>query len=226
MVERMDYKIRYNIERVPKDLVEAFQGLETAIVSDSMGRINTMSYDMKPLWRGARLCGPAVTVQLWPADNLTCHKAVEVAEAGDVLVIDGAGYLDASPWGELISLSCQVRGIQGAVIDGACRDVAALERMKFPVFARAVTPRGTVKESFGSINHPIQCGGIPVNPGDLIIGDDDGVVVIPRKMASEILSLSKARVEKEETLRKDLLEGKLLLHLLGLEDMLKRKGIK
>jgi len=222
----LEYRIRYDIERVSKRLVEAFKELETAIVSDSMGRSNAMSHDIKPIWRGARVCGPAVTVQSWPADNLTCHKAVEVAEPGDVLVIDGAGYLDASPWGALISLSCQVKGIQGVVIDGGCRDVAEIERMRFPVFARAITPRGTVKESFGRINYPIKCGGVLVNPGDLILGDEDGVVVVPREKASEILSLSKERVEKEEKLRREILQGKLLLHLLGLEETLKRKGIK
>ena len=150
--------------------------------SDTMGRQGSMDHTIGPLFPEAALCGPAVTVKAFPADNLIFHKALQLVRPGDVLVIDVDEYKDAAGWGELMSISAQVQGVAGIVLNGAVRDREAIRRLGFAVFCAAVVPRGTYKAHPGSINVPVSVGGLAVHPGDIVVGDADGVVVVPRTM--------------------------------------------
>lgn len=163
-----------------------------------------------------KMAGPAVTVKCHPADNLTIHKAVATAEPGSVLVIDCGGFTARGVFGELFAVSCVAHQIAGVVIDGACRDREELIDMNFPVFSRGVNPNGTRKEVCGVVNQPITCGGIVVNPGDIIVGDADGVVRIAKECAEDVLQKAKAKQAKEDDLRKALAAGKTTLELLDL----------
>ena len=207
------------------ELIEAFTGLAAAVVGDALDRQNCMNHTMQPLFSGARLCGPALTVKAVPRDNLMVHKAMQLARPGDVIVIATGGYQEASPWGELLSLSARQRGVAGIVIEGGVRDRDDITQLGFPVFSTAVLPRGTVKASPGSINVPIAIAGITVSPGDLVIGDSDGVAVVPLADAPEILESAQAIVAKEATLRERILQGELLFDVLELAPLLERPDV-
>jgi 4-hydroxy-4-methyl-2-oxoglutarate aldolase len=206
-------------------LVKGFQGIPTGVVSDAMGRCNSMAAAIKPVWAGARVLGPALTVRTFPADNLMIHKAVTLAKPGDVVVVNAGGYEDTAVFGDLLGCSMQVHGLAGIVVDGAVRDVEGLAAIGFPTFARAVLPMGPFKDSPGAINLPISCGGIAVRPGDIILGDADGVIVIPQEHAGEILAKSQASVGKEQQLRERIKQGELLYDILKLGDVLKGLGV-
>ena len=206
-------------------LVKGFEGIPTGMVSDAMGRGNSMAAEIKQVWPGAKVLGPAVTVLTFPADNLMIHKAATLAKPGDVLVVNAGGYKDAAVFGDLLGYSCKVHGIAGLVIDGATRDAEGLAAVGFPVFARAVLPMGPFKDSPGSINLPISCGGIAVRPGDIILGDADGVVVIPQEHAAEILAKAQAGVAKEQQLRERIAQGEFIFDILKLDGVLKNLGV-
>lgn len=213
------------IVRPDHAVVESFKGIPTGVVSDAMGRSNSMAAEVKPVWSGAKLVGPALTVRTFPADNLMIHKAATLAHPGDVLVVNAGGYRDAAVFGDLLAYSCKVHGIAGIVIDGSARDAEGLAAIGFPVFARGVLPMGPFKDSPGSINLPISCGGIAVRPGDIILGDADGVVVIPREHAPEILGKAQAAIAKEQQLRKRIEQGEFIFDILKLGDVVKGLGI-
>jgi 4-hydroxy-4-methyl-2-oxoglutarate aldolase len=206
-------------------LVKGFQGIPTGVVSDAMGRCNSMAAEIKPVWAGARVLGPALTVRTFPADNLMIHKAVTLAKPGDVVVVNAGGYEDTAVFGDLLGYSMQVHGLAGIVVDGAVRDAEGLAAIGFPTFARAVLPMGPFKDSPGAINLPISCGGIAVRPGDIILGDADGVIVIPQEHAGEILAKAQASVGKEQQLRERIKQGELLYDILKLGDVLKGLGV-
>lgn len=207
-------------------LVKGFEGIPTGVVSDAMGRGNSMAAEIKPVWPGAKLVGPALTVRTFPADNLMIHKAATLAKPGDVLAVNAGGYKDAAVFGDLLGHSCQVHGVAGIVIDGATRDAEGLAAISFPVFARGVLPMGPFKDSPGSINLPISCGGVAVRPGDIILGDADGVVVIPQEHAAEILAKAQAGVAKEQQLRERIKQGEFIFDILKLENVLKGLGVQ
>lgn len=183
--------VNEEIQRPARELIDAFAKHDTAKVGDAMGRYGIMDYQIKPIETGMRLLGPAVTVLTRPGDALFVARAADIAKPGDVIVIDSGGYCDVSVIGERITYYMQAkRGVNGIVVDGAVRDVKGIREQAFPTFARAITPRIFGSQGPGAINVPISCGGVPVNPGDLVFGDDDGVVVIPRSDVDRVLALT------------------------------------
>ena len=186
------------IERPSKDLIERFSKIGTATVHEASGQKGGVSPAIKPIAKGVRICGPAFTVQCHPKDNLMLHKAIQRAQPGDVLVASVGGYYEAGYWGGLMATSAVAKKLGGLAIDGCIRDSEEIIEMGFPVFCRGFCIWGTSKSVLGLINHPIIFGGILVNPGDLILGDDDGMVVVERKECEAVLEKSIKRVENEE----------------------------
>jgi len=211
--------------RPDPQVVKGFEGIPTGVVSDAMGRMGSMGAEIKPVWPRARIVGPALTVRTFPADNLMIHKAVTLAKPGDVLVINAGGYKDAAVFGDLLGYSCKVHNIAGVVIDGASRDAEGMAAIGFPVFARAVLPMGPFKDSPGSINVPVSCGGVAVQPGDIIVGDGDGVVVVPMEEAADVLAKAQAAAAREQQTRERLTKGEYLYDILKLGEVLKGLGV-
>jgi 4-hydroxy-4-methyl-2-oxoglutarate aldolase len=187
-----------HIERPPAQLVEGYRGLGAATVYEAAGRAGSVHPAIKPLARGLRLLGPAVTVRCHPRDNLMLHKALQIAQEGDVLVAATDGYAEAGYWGGLMATSALARKLGGLAIDGCVRDSEEIVSMGFPVFCRGTCIRGTTKGLLGSVNLPILFGEVLVHPGDLVLGDDDGLVVVPRAQLETVLAASRKRVEAEK----------------------------
>lgn len=204
-------------------MIKQFQSFSTPLISDAMGRTGCMR-DIAPLYRGARILGQAFTVRCVPNDNLMIHYAVKYARPGEVLVIATGGHTGSSPWGELLSLCAKQRGLTGAVLDGCSRDRAQIEAMGFPVFARGVIPQGTFKQCTGSVNIPVSCAGVAVCPGDIIVGDYDGVVVVPRQSVEKVLRLTRQAAEKEQEISQRILNGEVMYDFLNLDEVLRRTG--
>ena len=204
-----------------QEIVEAFRKIPTGNVCDSNERRGAMSSAITPLDRHFTMTGRAMTVRCHPGDNLTIHKAICLARPGDVLVIDCGGFTEAGCFGEMFAISCRKRGIAGVVIDGACRDKNAIIDMNYPVYSRAVCPNGTTKEILGEINVPVICGGLRVEPDDIVTADCDGVVVIEKAKAEAVLEKSQKKLNFEETiLGPQLAEGKTTVELMGLAEKL------
>jgi 4-hydroxy-4-methyl-2-oxoglutarate aldolase len=210
---------------IAQDLVKQFFGIPTGNLSDAMGKKGSMHSSIKPVYSSARMAGLAFTVACPPADDLTIHKAMYMAPEKAVLVVNAGGYAEAGSFGAIMALACQIRGLADAVIDGGCRDVEEIEEMGFHLFAKGINPGGTVKETLGIIGVPIQCGGIVVAPGDIVVGDRDGVVVVPAGHATEVLQKTRAIKDKELQVRELLKRGKSTLEILGLDVILKNKGL-
>ncbi len=188
----------------------------TAMLSDALGRWGNMDASIRPVASGKRCFGPAFTLRCWPADNLTIHRAVELAAHGDVLVIDGGSGRDTALLGDILVYAARLRGVAGVVLQGLVRDSAALAAQGLPVFASGATARGPVKETLGAVQVPIQCGGVLVRPGDLVAGDDDGVVVVPREQVSAVAERIRLIHEREEQVKKALAAGQTTVDILGL----------
>src|SRR5262245_38321388 len=186
------------------------------MLSDALGRWGNMDPAISPVALGMRCFGPAFTVRCWPADNLTVHRGVELAAPGDVLVIDGGSERDTALLGDILVYAARLRGVAGIVLQGLVRDSAALGAQGLPVFASGTTARGPVKETLGAIQAPMQCGGVLVRPGDLVAGDDDGVVVVPREQASGVAERIRRIHEREEQVKKALAAGQTTVDILGL----------
>ena len=194
-------------KRADKKLLAELAQMVTPHLSDSMERLYAGGPQLRPMHNGAKLCGQAFTVRTAPGDNLLVHKAIDTAAPGDVIVVDAGGFNDHAIIGELMSARAEQRGVGGMVIWGAIRDSAELRQGSFPVFASGVTHRGPYKNGPGEINVPIVMGGIPVNPGDIVVGDADGLIVVPLDHAEAILASAKAILAKETNSMKQIKAG-------------------
>jgi 4-hydroxy-4-methyl-2-oxoglutarate aldolase len=221
----MAHVVNQNPPRASREIVDAFAGLGVATVHEAQGRTGQMRPRIKPIWKGAHIAGTAVTVSAPPNDNWMLHVAVEQCRPGDVLVVAPTSFSDAGYFGELLATALAHRGVRGLVIDAGCRDVTELEAMGFPVWSACVSATGTVKETLGSVNVPIVCAGQIVDPGDVVVADADGVVVVPRAEAEEVLAASRAREEKEAVSRKRYAAGELSLDVSNMRDALAAKGL-
>ena len=214
-----------NVPRPDAASVQALAGFGVATVHEAQGRTGLLAAHMRPIYRGARIAGAAVTVAVPPADNWMIHVAVEQCAPGDVLVVAPTSPSDAGYFGELLATSLRARGVLGLVIDAGCRDIAELTEMQFPVWSRAVSAQGTVKETLGAVNCSIVCAGARIDPGDAIVADDDGVVAVRRRDVAAVAAASRSRLEKEAQTRARLEKGELGLDVYGMRDKLKAKGL-
>lgn len=200
---------------LPAGALDAWQGIPTATASDCLNRDRTMAAAIKPLVRGMRLTGQAMTVRCMVGDNSAIHAAVRVARSGAVMVIDARGFTDTAVWGGLLTRAALRAGLAGVIVDGAVRDTADIVELGFPCFARAVVPAGPHKGFGGAIDDVVSCGGCAVAPGDLILGDDDGVTVVPLAEADAALERCKAKLEQEKELIARLQTGESLADQFG-----------
>ena len=215
-----------NIERAERSVVDAFAQYGVATVHEAQGRTGLLAAGIEPIYPGARIAGSAVTVSVPQGDNWMVHVAVEQCREGDVMVVAPTALSEHAYLGELIATALQVRGVRGFVVDAAVRDVAELARMRFPVWSRCVSALGPVKEELGDVNVSIECAGQLISPGDVVVADDDGVVVVPRVRAADVLEASREREEKEAVSRARYAAGELSLDVQGMREELERNGLR
>jgi 4-hydroxy-4-methyl-2-oxoglutarate aldolase len=222
----MKHRVVRNIARADAEIIQRLGKCGVATVHEAQGRRGLMAPYMRPIYPAARMAGSAVTVSSQPGDNLMIHAAMEVCKPGDVLVVTTTSESTDGMFGELLGVSCQAHDVVGLTIDAGIRDTAELTEMNFPVWAKAVSAQGTVKSTAGSVNIPVVSAGAIVNPGDVIVADADGVVVVPRELAGEVATLGEARIAKEEQSRARLRKGELGVDFYGLRARLKELGVE
>jgi 4-hydroxy-4-methyl-2-oxoglutarate aldolase len=215
-----------NIKRADSNAIGTLAAAGVSTAHEALGRSGLMKPYMRPIWAGAAISGPAVTVLAQPGDNWMIHVAVEQCTKGDVLVVGCTSDNTDGMFGELLATALVARGVIGLVIDAGCRDVKPLTDMGFPVWSRAISAKGTVKAALGAVNIPVVCAGVNVEPGDVVVADDDGVVIVPRKLAAETAGKAQKRMDDENGKRTRLAAGELSLDMYKMREGLAKAGLR
>ncbi|MFC1646567.1 RraA family protein [Candidatus Omnitrophota bacterium] len=218
--------IKTKIKRANKMIIKGFKNVPTTIISDCMNRMNCMHAGMKSLISDVKMVGSAITVQCISGSNLMSHKAIYLAQAGDVIVVDARGDVNTAVWGYVQTFACMQRKISGVVIDGSVRDSQEVRKHRYPLFCKGISPAGPHKGWPDNINVTISCAGVSVSPGDIIVGDDDGIVVVPLESASKVLKLCYHRMATEEKWLREIKKGKTSLVVIGLDKKIKDLGVE